>query len=154
MDDIVAPRRLRAWRLFLEAHAYVIDVLESELRSEHELPLTWYDVLVHLFEAPERRLRMQDLAGAVLLSKSGLTRLVDRMEAAGLVARRDCAADRRGTFAVLTSEGHRRLREVAPTHLRGVREHFTGLLTDREVEALRSALGRIVERRQQHRRAG
>lgn len=154
MDQSIDPRRLRAWRLFLETHARVIEVLEDELQREHDLALTWYDVLVQLSEAPDQRLRMQDLAGAVLLSKSGLTRLIDRMEAAGLVTRRDCADDRRGTFAVLTPAGRQRLREAAPTHLRGIREHFTGLLSDEEIGALRAGLGRIVERHARQPAAG
>lgn len=137
--------RLEAWRLFLEAHARVLKVLEAELQDAHDLPLTWYDVLLQLAEAPEGRRRMQDLAGAVLLSKSGLTRLVARMEEAGLVIRTDCPSDRRGTFAVLTDGGWRRLRTAAPTHLAGIRRHFTDQLTDTEVGALRSGLGRVLQ---------
>ncbi|MBK8561612.1 MAG: MarR family transcriptional regulator [Dehalococcoidia bacterium] len=87
---------MAAWRTFLTAHARVTALLEDELQRERELPLTWYDVLLHLREAPERRLRMTELAAAVLLSKSGLTRLVDRMYAAGLVNRSPDGDDRRG----------------------------------------------------------
>lgn len=140
----VDRERLEAWRLFLEAHAYVIDLLEDEMRADEDLPLAWYDVLVHLSEAPEGRLRMQDLAEAVLLSKSGLTRLVDRMEEAGLVSRRACPTDRRGTYAQVTVEGRATLRRSAPAHIRGVREHFTDHLTESEVRALRSAFRKIV----------
>jgi hypothetical protein len=78
--DIVPPAQLGAWVAFLEAHARVFELLERELRDEEELHLTWYDVMVHLSAAPDRRLRMQELADAILLSKSGLTRLVDRMD--------------------------------------------------------------------------
>ncbi|MFP5309003.1 MAG: MarR family winged helix-turn-helix transcriptional regulator [Actinomycetes bacterium] len=142
----IGPVRLAAWRHFLEAHARVLDLLEAELRADEDLPLTWYDVLVQLSEAPDRQLRMQDLAQAVLLSKSGLTRLVDRMEQAGLVDRRPCEDDRRGTYAALTAAGLQRLRDTAPTHVRGVAEHFTSVLSDEEAATLADALGRIAER--------
>lgn len=144
----LSPEQLRAWRSFLEAHAAVLDVLERELRAEEDLPLTWYDVLVHLNEAEDRSLRMQELADAVLLSKSGLTRLVDRMEKAGLVERAACASDRRGTFARLTDDGLQRLRSTAPTHARGVREHFVGHLDEAEVQVLADALERVARAQQ------
>jgi len=140
----IAPQRLAAWRGFLEAHARVTEVLARELRAEVGLPLAWYDVLVQLEEADDHRLRMQDLADAVLLSKSGLTRLVDRMESEGLVRRAACPDDRRGTFAELTDLGFETLRSTAPTHLRGVDEHFTSLLDDHEAEVLATALQRIA----------
>jgi DNA-binding MarR family transcriptional regulator len=136
--------RAAAWRAFLEAHARVTARLERELRDEQGLPLTWYDVLVQLHEADGHQLRMQELADAVLLSKSGLTRLVDRMERAGLVRRAACPSDRRGTFAELTAEGLRTLRRTAPTHLRGVGEHFSQHLDETEAEVLAQALRRIA----------
>lgn len=139
------PRQLEAWKTFLEAHARAIDVLTRELKAAEGLPLTWYDVLVQLYEAPERRLRMQELADAVLLSKSGITRLVDRMERDGLVSRRRCADDRRGTFAELTDAGHQRLRATAPAHLEGVQRYFTSLLDDEEARTLTTLLGRVVQ---------
>ncbi len=145
MDDAVltSPQYL-AWRAFLEAHARVTEVLARELREEEDLPLTWYDVMVHLSEAPEHRLRMQDLAEAVLLSKSGLTRLVDRMQKAGLLSREACPSDRRGTFALLTDRGLATLRAAAPTHVRGVQEHFAAHLTDEEAATLTAVLRRVA----------
>jgi DNA-binding MarR family transcriptional regulator len=134
---------MAAWRSFLVAHARVLEVLADELEAECGLPLTWYDVLVQLEEAPDHRLRMQELARAVLLSKSGLTRLVDRMGTAGLVGREPCPDDRRGTFVVLTGAGIERLHSAAPTHMRGVIEHFTGQLTEEEAVTLGDVLGRI-----------
>jgi DNA-binding MarR family transcriptional regulator len=142
----VAPTHLAAWRAFLEAHARVTEILGRELREHEDLPLAWYDVLVQLSEAPDRRCRMQELANAVLLSKSGLTRLIDRMEQEGLVRRAECPTDRRGTLAELTDEGYERLAGTAPTHLDGVRRHFTDLLDDEEAQVLERALGRIAER--------
>jgi DNA-binding MarR family transcriptional regulator len=141
----VPARQLHAWRAFLEAHARTTERLERELRDEEGIPLAWYDVLVHLHEADGHRLRMQDLAGEVLLSKSGLTRLIDRMERAGLVRRAACSEDRRGTFAELTDEGRQTLRRTAPTHLRGVGDHFAAHLSDEEADVLRRALSRIAE---------
>ncbi len=139
------PAQLEAWRTFLRAHARVIEVLEGELKAAEDLPLTWYDVLVQLQEAPGHRLRMQELADAVLLSKSGLTRLVDRMEQAGLVSRRRCTDDRRGTFAELTDAGMQRLRTTAPSHLEGVQRYFTSLMDEQEAATLTSLLQRVIE---------
>ena len=138
------PAQLAAWRLLLEAHATVTELLERELVAERGLPLTRYDVLLNLAEAPGGRLRMQELSASVLLSKSGLSRLVDRMVEAGLVRRERCEDDRRGWFAVLTDQGRSALRRAAPVHLRGIHEHFTSHLEPREVEAMRAALARVV----------
>ena len=141
----VPAHGLLAWRAFLEAHAHVSELLARELRDAEDLPLTWYDVMVQLSEAPDHELRMQELAAAVLLSKSGLTRLVDRMEAAGLVHRRRYPDDRRGTLARLTDQGYARLRATAPTHLKGVQQHFVDVLSDEEAEVLGRALARVAE---------
>jgi DNA-binding MarR family transcriptional regulator len=136
--------RLEAWRLFLQAHARLVDVLEDDLEP-FGLPLPAYEVLVRLANAPDRRLRMRDLAASVLLSRSGITRLVDRMEAAGWVGRERCPGDRRGLYAVLTSDGLSALRRAGPTHRRGVVEHFASRVTDDELPAVTAALRRIVE---------
>ncbi|MBI4260674.1 MAG: MarR family transcriptional regulator [Actinobacteria bacterium] len=136
--------RLRAWIALMRAHAVVVDGLEEELLRERELPLAWHEVLVHLARAPEGRLRMQELADSVLLSKSGLSRLVDRLEAAGYVARESCDADRRGTYAVLTPEGRRVVRAAAPVFVRAFDEHVARHLTDEDVRTLRSVLGKIL----------
>ena len=139
-DDQVA-----AWRAFVRAQSVVLDVLARELEAERQMPLTFYDVLVHLSEAPEGRLRMRELAGAVLLSRSGLTRLVDRMEHAGLVSREACPSDRRGAYAAITGAGRAALRSAWPVHARGVEEHFVRHLTPEEIEVLRVALTRIAD---------
>ena len=139
----VSADRLDAWRAFLRAHAAVVGALETELEAERELPLPWYDVLVSLSDAGGR-LRMQDLADRVLFSRSGLTRLVDRMATAGLVERERCEDDRRGTFAVLTRAGTARLREAAGVHLRGIHDHFTSHLSDADVAALVGALEKVL----------
>lgn len=147
LDDApaVTGHRLGAWRAFLEAHAHITEVLARELRDEEDLPLAWYDVLVHLSEAAGQQLRMQELADAILLSKSGLTRLVDRMQTAGLVEREACPSDKRGTFARLTDQGMAALEAAAPTHVRGVDQHFASLLDDQEAAVLEQLLRRLAE---------
>jgi len=145
VEEGLNRHEMAAWRGFLEAHRRVADVLERELRSCEDLPLSWYDVLVQLSEAPDNALRMRELADAVLLSKSGLTRLVDRMEQAGLVERRETADDGRGVLAALTEVGMQRLRDAAPTHIRGVRAHFINQLGEDEVQVLADALHRIAQ---------
>jgi DNA-binding MarR family transcriptional regulator len=134
-----------AWRSFLEAHAGVLETLERELQEEQGLSLAFYDVLAQLVEAPEGRLRMQDLAEHLLLSRSGFTRLCDRMEAAGLLQRTRCPEDRRGVFAEITPEGARALKEAAPVHHRGIQEHFARHLGSDDLEALRAMLDRLSE---------
>jgi DNA-binding MarR family transcriptional regulator len=128
--------QLTAWRRFLQAHAVLVRRLEADLLAEHQLPLASYDVLVQLVEAPERRLRMTELAQRVLISRSGLTRLVDRLEREGLVRREACDDDARGLFAVLTEDGFQRLRRAAPTHLRGVATYAMDRLDAAQVQAL------------------
>ena len=135
--------RLAAWRAFLLTHARVIRTLERELQEEQDLALTDYDVLVQLTKADDQRLRMSDLADRLLLSRSGATRLVDRLVADGLVERVTCESDRRGQWAQITQAGLSRLRAATPTHLRGVAEHFVDRLDDGELEALTEILDRI-----------
>jgi DNA-binding MarR family transcriptional regulator len=128
--------QLAAWRAFLRAHASITRALEAELEAEQDLSLASYDVLVQLAEAPDRRLRMTELADAVLLSRSGVTRLVDRLEKGGLVARCRVASDGRGVAARLTEAGLDRLRTASRTHLRGVGQHFVNRLDEADLQIL------------------
>jgi DNA-binding MarR family transcriptional regulator len=137
--------RIGAWSAFLRAHAQVVRRLERELAEEQGMALTDYDVLVQLAGADQRRLRMSELADRLLLSRSGVTRLVDRLVADGLVERVTCDDDRRGQWASLTDAGQRRLRGAAPTHLRGIAEHFLDRLTADELASLERMLGPIAE---------
>jgi DNA-binding MarR family transcriptional regulator len=132
--------RYAAWRLMLEAHAAAVELLSKELEAECGMPIGWYDVLFHLHEADGGHLRMVDLARAVLLSKSGLTRLVDRMEREGLVARKVAPDDRRSFEVSMTAEGERRFRKAARVHLRGIDKHWNELLTESEGRAMEKAL--------------
>jgi DNA-binding MarR family transcriptional regulator len=134
---------LAAWRALLEAHAAVTDLLERELEQELGLPLSKFEVLLKLADAPGGRMRMLELADSVLLSKSGLSRLIDRMVESGLVRRERCPSDRRGAFAVITDEGSRVLRRAAPVHLRGIQEHFARHLEGDEVRVLAALLGKV-----------
>ncbi|WP_369804953.1 MarR family winged helix-turn-helix transcriptional regulator [Pseudonocardia sp. MH-G8] len=128
--------QLAAWRAFLRAHAAITRALEAELVTEQDLSLASYDVLVQLAEAPGRRLRMTELADAVLLSRSGVTRLVDRLEKAGLVSRCRVEGDGRGVAARLTESGVNRLRIASRTHLRGVTQHFVTRLEEADLHVL------------------
>jgi DNA-binding MarR family transcriptional regulator len=140
-----SPEELAVWRKFLRAHSQVVRKLEAELLAETDLPLASYDVLVQLVEAPEHRLRMTELADRVLISRSGMTRLVDRLERQGLVERVACPSDARGMFAVLTPTGLQRLREASPTHLRGIAEHVISHFNRTELNTLGRLLDRIQE---------
>ena len=139
--------RLAAWRAFLRAHARVVRELERELQTEEQLALTDYDVLVQLATAGERRLRMSELADALLLSRSGATRLIDRLVTEGLVERVSCESDRRGQWASLTSAGYERLRRASPTHLRGVATHFLDRLSAEDLAALERMLAPVSAER-------
>jgi DNA-binding MarR family transcriptional regulator len=134
--------RLAAWRSFLHGHLVLTGVLEREMEAETGLPLTWYDVLLNL-NAAGGRLRMQELARSIVLSKSGLTRLVDRMVAAGYLCREPAEGDRRGLLAVLTPEGKEALRRAAPIHLRGIEEHFGRHVSDEEAAVVQAVFDRV-----------
>ncbi len=137
--------QLSAWRAFLRAHATITRVLEAELLAEQQLSLAAYDVLVQLAEAPDRRLRMTDLADAVLLSRSGVTRLVDRLEKVGLVARCRVEKDGRGVAAELTDAGLSRLRVASRTHLAGVVRHFAARLEETDLGPLERISRRLAD---------
>src|SRR4051794_235122 len=138
--------RLDVWRSFLLAHARLFRRLDEELRAEHGLSLPEYDALLQLAQSPDRRLRMTQLASQVLLSKSGVTRLIDRLVVDGYVARSQCSHDARGAEAVLTAEGLDRLRAAAATHLRGIDSYFLAALDDRELTTLRRSMDDVSRR--------
>ena len=143
---IPGPRdpRLETWRAFLVAHAQIRRQLERELQAEQSLGLGEYEVLLLLVRADDRRLRMSELADLLGLSRSGVTRLVDRLQAEALVERASCDTDRRGSWAMLTDAGHKRLRRASPTHLRGVGQHFLDRIPPDELDALGRTLSRVL----------
>jgi len=136
------PERLRAWRLFFESALALLDVLDAELAQVVGIPQRWYDVLVHLEESPHG-IPMNELADRILYSKSGLTRVVDRMEEAGLVRRARLESDRRTTPIVLTDAGTETLERARRHHRDGIQRHFSQHLTNADVKALTSALEKV-----------
>ena len=134
---------ITAWVGLLRAHASTTRRFNAELVSEHGLTLNDYEVLLHLARAPERRLRRVDLAKSVLLTPSGITRLLEGLERCGYVERASCASDARVTYAQLTDEGEAKLREAARTHVSGIRDFFQGRFSKEELEALGGLLERL-----------
>jgi len=135
---------MAAWRAFVLANARIVKLLQAEMECEQGLTLPAYEVLVRLSEAPDGRLRMSDLATYATLTPSGLTRLIDKLVADGLVERLRCDHDARVVYAALTPAGLKRLRDAYPTHLRGVREHFVDRLTPDQLAALEKALSPLT----------
>jgi DNA-binding MarR family transcriptional regulator len=147
------PRRLNArdprlgpWRAFLTAHALISRRLDDDLRSEQQMTLAEYAALLQLAEAPRRRLRMNQLADGIVLSRSGVTRLIDRLEADGLVARSQCSSDGRGAEAVLTDVGLTRLREASRTHLRGIEAYFLESVEPVDLDVIERSCAAIGQR--------
>ena len=137
-----SAERLRAWRLYFESALALLDVLDSELEREAGIPLRWYDVLVQLEESPEG-IPMNALAERILYSKSGFTRVVDRMEEAGLVRRVRPQHDRRSILVVLTKEGSDTMGNARRYHRDGIERHFSQHLSEHEIKTLTRALEKI-----------
>jgi len=131
-----SPEERAAWSGFIRAHATIVKELDAELQAAHGLPLSSFDVLVQLSLALEGRMQMSELAEAVHLSRSGLTRMVDRLEHQGLIERHRGEDDPRQVFACITKSGLDRLAETTPTHLSGVRRGFLERLSRTQVEQL------------------
>jgi DNA-binding MarR family transcriptional regulator len=142
--EMLSEEELRAWRGLLRAHATLAKRLDAALEGAHGLPMTSYEVLHHLDDADAGRMRMCDLAERVQLSRSGLTRLVDRLEREELIERCSCEHDARGAYACLTDSGRGRLRAARVTHLAVVREHFLSLFTEQELGSLAELWDRIA----------
>jgi DNA-binding MarR family transcriptional regulator len=140
----LGERELRAWRGMLRVHSALTKALDAQLEAEHGLPLSSYEVLVFLADAPGQKMRMSELAESILLSRSGLTRLVDRLERDGLIARQTCPQDARGSFAKLTPAGARKLAAARATHLAGVRALFLDHLGPDEQDLLGELWARMV----------
>ena len=138
--------RLAPWRAFIRAQAHVSRRLDEDLRAEHGLSLQEYVALLILAESPERRLRMGRLADSLTLSKSGATRLIDRLVDDGLVNRVSCSSDLRGAEAALTEAGVNRLRTAAPTHLRGIAEYFLAAIEAPDLDAVERSMHSVAER--------
>jgi DNA-binding MarR family transcriptional regulator len=141
----LSPEQRAAWSGFIRAHASIVKELDAELQAAHGLPLSSYDVLVQLSLAPNGRMQMFELAEAVHLSRSGLTRLVDRLERQGLLERHRGERDPRQVFARITGPGLERLAETTPTHLAGVRRRFLERLSQSQLEQLAVVWNQLLE---------
>lgn len=144
-DQVLAGADLRAWSRFLRGHSALTRRVSGRLLADHGLTLNDYEVLLHLSRAPERSLRRVDLVERLLLTPSGITRLLDGLERGGLVEKATCEDDARVTYAVLTDAGYEKVHEAAGTHLEDVRAAFASRFSDEELETLASLLGRLTE---------
>jgi DNA-binding MarR family transcriptional regulator len=142
---LLNPSELRAWRGMLRAQAALAKSLDAQLEAAHGLQLSSYEVLMYLADAENERMRMCDLASSILLSRSGLTRLVDRLQREDLLERVACSDDARGAFAKLTPAGREKLRAARATHLAGVRAMFLDLFTEEELDRLGDAWDRVLD---------
>ena len=148
-SNLLSARELAAWRGLLEAHSSLVADLDAELEREHGLPLTSYEVLMYLGDEAAGKLRMGELADRLLLSRSGITRLVDRLVRQGLIERQRCEDDGRGYYARLTPLGVDALSHTRPAHLAGVRRHFLDRLDPGQIDALGAIWGRLLGENQQ-----
>jgi DNA-binding MarR family transcriptional regulator len=137
------PLQLEGWVSFLRAHAAITRELSVQLQREHDLTLNDYEVLLHLSHAEGQRLRRVDLAERVLLTASGITRLLEGLERGGYVCKETCASDARVSYAKLTDEGHAKLKSASKTHLRGVDDLWVSRYSESELRTLAELLGRL-----------
>src|SRR5947209_13627039 len=134
---------LDAWRSYLQSHASIMRVLDADLVAEHGLTSRDYEVLLYLAQAPDRKLAMSALAESTMLTRSGITRLVDGLVEAGLIERVSCKSDARVSYARLTDEGYGKLRDAGFTHVKGIERLFLERFSSDEIELLASLLGRL-----------
>ncbi|MFB6367516.1 MarR family winged helix-turn-helix transcriptional regulator [Paenibacillus elgii] len=137
--------QLSAWRAFVNAHAAVTKRIEADLSDQRREPLTTYDVLSALYQSPDKKLRMSDLANKVVLTRSGLTRVIERLEREGLVERERMEEDRRGAFAVLTGDGKREFLRTWPVYAEGIYNYFVSVLDEEERKVVEKALTKVSE---------
>jgi DNA-binding MarR family transcriptional regulator len=146
MGKELSNEGIQAWKGLLVAHATLIEQIDREMARANLLPVDWYDALLALETSPCQRLKMSDLADQVLLSKSGLTRLVDRLEAKGYIRREACRADRRVAYAVITAEGLKAREESWPTYKAAIEQFFVSQLSEEETKLIGTALMRFMGR--------
>ena len=142
--DLASEDRVTAWAALLRVHAAVVPKLGRALQGAG-LPISWYDALLVLNAAPDRRLRMSELGAKAVVSREQVSRVVTELERAGLVERQPNPDDRRSSYAAITAEGRQRLRAAAPTYLAAIEEHFSQHLTAQEVRTVAAALGKVVQ---------
>jgi len=144
MTESLEPGVLEAWRGLLFAHAKVVRALEADLIEQHDLPLTWFDLLSRIKQAPGQRLRMHQLEEASLFTRSGITGLADRLEKAGFVRRKRSADDRRGVYLAITQAGIDKIDEVWPDHELSIQNHFGKYLDPESAKALQAVTEKIL----------
>ena len=144
MTKPLEQEMVEAWRGILFAHARVLRGLEADLLEQHDLPVTWFDVMGRLRQASGQRLRMHELEERSVFTRSGLTRLVDRIEEAGFVSRERTLEDRRGVYVAITQAGINKLDEVWPDHIVSIQKHFGQYLDRKDTEALQAATKKIL----------
>lgn len=135
-----------AWAALLRVHAALVPRMDRELQSTCGLPLTWYDVLLELNSAPERRLSMGELGEVAVVSRTRASRVVDQLVEAGLVERESNPEDKRSAWAVITPDGRKRLRSATPVYLEAIRRHFTSRMTPEESRTVAAALEKVLTR--------
>lgn len=145
MTRWLTAKEQESWRSWIEASLLLTDRLSRDMQAQHALTFADYEILVWLSEAPDRRLRMSELARRALSSRSRLSHQIDRMERAGLVTREVCAEDRRGSFAVLTETGWRTIVQAAPDHVASVRANLVDILSPEEFAALGAACRKVAD---------
>ncbi|NOV01908.1 MarR family winged helix-turn-helix transcriptional regulator [Paenibacillus planticolens] len=143
--------QLSVWRAFVNAHASVIERIEKDLSEQRKIPLTTYDVLVALYQSPNKKLRMTDLAKKVVITRSGLTRVVERLEREGFVIRERTEEDRRGAFAILTREGKKAFLATWPTYADGISNYFLNVLDEEERTIIERGLSKVYRALQDER---
>jgi DNA-binding MarR family transcriptional regulator len=135
---------MEAWVSILVAVSTVMRTLEAEMAEQHDMAITWFDVLNRLDQAPDHRMRMHELEDMSVFTRSGMTRLADRLEAAGLVRRERDTGDRRGVYLAITDAGAAKLAEVWPDHLRGIEDHFARHISTSDATMLRSIAAKVT----------
>ncbi len=144
MPEKLDPTISSTWRAFITVHVQVIELIQENLAAADLPPVEWYDLLWALKESPEHELRLSELADRVCLSRSNLTRLLDRLERSELLQRKSCPTDRRGTFAVLTEAGILMQKKMWVVYSEGIAEYFGNHLSDEEVKVMQQALKKIL----------
>ncbi len=145
MTESLEPRMLDTWRGFLFANAKVVRALDTDMIEQHDLSLTWFDLLSRIKQAPGQRLRMHQLEEASLFTRSGITGLADRLEKAGFVRRERSAEDRRGVYLAITQAGIDKIDEVWPDHQLSIQKHFGEHLDPEDVKALQATTEKILD---------
>jgi DNA-binding MarR family transcriptional regulator len=146
MTEKLSETHLKAWRLFITNHARIIQQIDADLAAAGQISLGWYDVLIELYEAPERRLRMNEVAERVVLSRSGLTRLVDRLEEKAFLHRETDPNDRRGFFLYITEEGIAAMRAAWPVYAQGIQAYFAESFSAEEAALLGKLFSRLLDK--------